>query len=281
MKKFRCRFSLMLCFILLVIFLGCNLPLGSTPYLLETVADHREFEVDKFEENITISPNGLQSIDFNLQEGEEFEIIFTLQVKETLPIDVWFVNEDHYLLLVNGAQFLFFIDGSEQEVTYTKKIVTLTEHDLYKLVMTNYYNNQTVEVNVIYEIRAYYAYSGETSYLYPLLFAIVILVVLVIVLFIKYRGLKQAEPKVSKKTSSKKGKTHKAKKAESKINEKALSKKAKTRKPKKEEPKAVEIAPSKEAVEPRVFEKTPSPRFCGHCGKPVDTPYCKHCGRKV
>jgi hypothetical protein len=97
-----------------------------------------------------------------LQEGEEFEIVFSLQVKNNLPIDIWFVTEDHYFLLVSGAQFLFFIDGSEQEVIYTKNIVSLAEHDLYKLVMTNT-NNQTVEANVIYEIRTYYTESEETS----------------------------------------------------------------------------------------------------------------------
>lgn len=162
MKKSRCRY-IILCLVLLITLLAGLLPLGPTPFLLGVTAEHREFEVDKFAENITIAPNAFQSIDFNLQEGEEFEVIFTLQVKEELPIDIWFVNQDHYILLTSGSQFLFFIDGSEQEITYTRKIVTLTEHDLYKLVLTNYYSNQTVQVGVICEIRTFLADSDADS----------------------------------------------------------------------------------------------------------------------
>ena len=36
--------------------------------------EKREYEVKKFEENITIPPNAIRAIDFNLQEGEEFEV---------------------------------------------------------------------------------------------------------------------------------------------------------------------------------------------------------------
>jgi len=197
MKKYGCRGSLVLCCFLIISFIIGNIPLRSIPLLMEIGAEHKKFEVEKFNENITIPPDAIGFIDFNLQEGEEFEVIFTLQVKEDLPIDIWFVNEDHYLLLVNGAQFLYFIDGSEHEVSYTKKIVTLMEHDLYKLVMTNYYNNQTVEVNIVYEIRTYYADSDETSsedlsiFMFPLLLAVVIFIVLIIVLLFKIRNYNQ------------------------------------------------------------------------------------------
>lgn len=140
METNRCRDSLMLSLVLLIVFLAGYFPMKSIPFLLVADADHREYEANNFEENITISPDAIRAIDLNLQEGEKFEVVFTLKVKEGLPIDVWFVNQDHYLLLVNGAQFLFYIDGSEQEVAYTKKIVEVTENDIYKLVVINIYN---------------------------------------------------------------------------------------------------------------------------------------------
>ena len=265
--------------------------MGPSPLFQEAIGERIEFEVEKFEENLTIQPNTFQTINFNIQEGEKIEVVFTLQVKEALPVDVWFLNEDHYLLLVNGAQFLFYIDGSDQEVTYTRKIVTLTEHDNYKLVIANY-NNQTVEANIIYEIRTYYAETGETSsedlpiFLYPLLLAIVILVVLVIVLLFKTRNYKQTISNISK-APVKKGEKHKAKKAKPKVSEKATIKNAKTRKSKYIESKVSAEKPSKkteaaisEQEEPKVLKKV-TPKFCGHCGKPVTTPFCTYCGRKV
>jgi hypothetical protein len=88
MKKSGCRFSLMLCFILLITFVVSLRPLGSTPYLLGAVADHIEFEAEEFEENLTIQPNTFRAIEANLQKGEKIEVVFTLQVKEGLPIDV-------------------------------------------------------------------------------------------------------------------------------------------------------------------------------------------------
>ena len=88
MVKYRCRYSFILCFIFLLIFLTNCLPLDSSPILQEAIADHIEFEVEKFEENLTIQPNTFQTIEFNLQEGEKIEVVFTLQVKEGLPIDV-------------------------------------------------------------------------------------------------------------------------------------------------------------------------------------------------
>ena len=241
--------------------------LGSNQFLVTVIAAHREFEVEKYDENITILPNALQTIDFDLQEGEEFEIIFTLQVKEALPVDAWFVNEDHYTLLRNGAQFLYFLDGSEQEVTYVKKIVTLTEHDLYKLVITNYHNNQTVEVNAIYEIRTFYTDTDSISPLVlTLSFLVIILAILLLILYTKVRGYKQKLDKVSKFTLSKKQKPRKSKKHEPKEKKKASSKKPETHK--------------SSETEPEITEKTP-PAFCGYCGTPVTTPFCTSCGRKI
>ena len=42
-------------------------------------------------------------------------------------------------------------------------IVTLTEHDTYQLVMTNYYANQTVNVDVSGELRTYIEEKGENG----------------------------------------------------------------------------------------------------------------------
>lgn len=245
---------------------------GSDQFQTMATADYNEFEVEKYDENITISPTTHEAINLDLQEGEEFEIIFTLQVKESLPIDVWFVNKDHYTLLSNGAQFLYFIDGSDQEVTYTRKIVTLTEHDLYKLVITNYYNNQTVEVNVIYEIRTYYAESDDassndiSSLVLPLSILVIVLVILLLILLVKARGYKKTLERVSRKTPSKKQKLRKIKKHKSKGKQKASSIKPEAHK-------------SSEA-EPEIIDKT-SANFCGYCGQPVTTPYCQNCGRKT
>ena len=199
------------------------------------------------------------------------------------------MNEDHYLLLVNGAQFLFYIDGSEQEVTYTRKIVTLTEHDNYKMVIANY-NNQTVEANIIYEIRTYFAETSSEDLpivFYPLLLAIVILVVLVIVLLFKTRNYKQTISKISEKAPIKKNKKHKPKKTKPKVTEKATLKKVEAQRPKYVVPKATANEPHEKAeavvsdqAKPKASEKI-TPKFCGHCGKPVTTPFCIHYDRKM
>lgn len=267
----RCDRNVLYLTILLIFVIIFSL-LGSNQFLITVAADQREFEVEKFDENITISPNALQGIDMDLQEGEKIEVIFTLVVKEELPIDVWFVNEDHYTLLSNGAQFLYFIDGSEQEVTYTRKIVTITEHDLYKLVITNYYNNQTVETNVIYEIRTFFTQSDDTSsenissLVLPLSILVIVLVILLFILLVKARGYKQKLERVSRKAPSKKKKLRKSKKHKSKGKQKASSKKSEAHK--------------SNETEPETNEKV-SPGFCGHCGQPVNTPYCMNCGRKI
>lgn len=287
MREFSKSYKFVIAFIFILNLLACPLLMSSTPFLQEASAHTRGFEVDIFEENLTIQPNDLGTIDLNLQEGKKIEVVFTLQVKEVLPVDVWFLNEDHYLLLVNGAQFLFFIDGSEQEVTYTRKIVTLTEHDVYKLVIANY-NNQTVEANIDYEIRTYYADSEDLPFfLYPLLLAVIILVVLVIVLLFKARNYKQIISNISKKPSVKKGKRRKPKKAKPKVSKKATLKKVETNRPKYLEPKATAKKPSEKPegvvskqAEPKVLENVTS-KFCGFCGKPVTTPFCTNCGRKV
>ncbi|UCE73204.1 MAG: hypothetical protein JSV56_09215 [Methanomassiliicoccales archaeon] len=292
MIKIRCRGGLLLISILSIIFLVSHTLLGPSPFLQEVTADHREFEVEKFDVNITISPDSLQYIDMNLQDGEEFEVVYTLQVKENLPIDIWFVSEDNYLLLVNDAQFLYYFDGTEKQVTYTTKFVSVTKTDLYKLVMTNYYNNQTVEINIKYEIRTYITESAETpsedssNFLYSLLFVVVILAVIIIFLLFKNLSYKEALSKGShKKSSKRKAKSKKAKKTKPKGTPKeTLKKKAKPQKAKKAKSVITDKASSKKRKIIENEEEFPdklSPSFCGYCGEPVRTPYCKKCGRKV
>jgi hypothetical protein len=280
MKKNGSRGILILHFIVIIIFLTSYISHGPSPLYWEATAGNREFDIEAFDENISIAPFTLESIDIAFQEGCEFEVIFTLQVKENLPIDVWFMNEDNYLLLTSNAQFLFYIDGSEEQVTYTKNIVSLTEHDLYKLVMANY-NNQTVVVNVVYEIRTYYDELGENSsddsvmLFYSLFIIVVLLVIFLIVFILKNRRYKLMLYKINDKAASKKSKTRKPKK------------KRKKHKTKKSKPKSSEKTSSRksevlESEEPETKETQDVSRsYCGHCGKPVSTPYCIHCGRKV
>jgi len=256
----------------IIIFILITTLFGLYQFQTMVTADHKEFEVENYDENITLSPNALEAIDMDIQEGEKIEVIFTLVVKEELPVDVWFVNDDHYTLLSNGAQFLYFIDGSEQEVTYTRKIVTITEHDLYKLVITNYYNNQTVEVNVIYEIRTFYTESDDTSsenissLVLPLSILVIVLVILLLILLVKARGYKKTLERASRKAPTKKQKLRISKKHTSKGKQKASSKKPE--------------AHGSNETEPEITEKV-SPGFCGHCGTSITTPYCTNCGRKI
>jgi hypothetical protein len=267
-------FVAILCSVIFVFLLVSHIPLETNSFLMEISAENRNFEVEKFNVNISISASTIKTIDLNLVEGDNFEVVYTLQVKENLPIDVWLVNEDNYLLLISDVNFLYFIDGSDQEVTYTKKIVTFKEEGLYKLVMANLYNNQTITVNAVYEIRTFNSGSEITTsedlsfLIYPLIIVVVVLAILSAILFIKNRKLKHIAPKTSSKPDpKKKTKKRKPKKVKPKITENPISK-AKSKEPELKE------------KEPKETEKTPSV-FCGNCGKPVTTLFCKNCGKKV
>jgi hypothetical protein len=256
-------------------------------------AEQKEYKVEKFDENLTIQPKNIRYVTFNLDDGEEFEIIYSVQVNISLPIDIWLVTEDNYLLFVSNAQFLYYIDGSEREVIYTKKIVTIEEHGVYVLVMA-YYNNQTVEVNIIGELRTYLVEISETSswqpsdFFYPLLLAVTILVILLIVFYSKARKYKRTMIKGSHKVSSKKkAKRHKEKKIKDQVANAEPTMRTKKHKVKKVKPKVSEEesyimseVPEPKQTEPEVSDKA-IPGYCGYCGEPVDTPYCKSCGRKV
>jgi hypothetical protein len=279
--------------------------------ITEAKADHIEYETEKFNENLTIQASSLKTIDFELNEGTKFEVIFSIQIQENLPIDIWFVNEDNYMLLTSDVNFLYFIDGSDSEVTYTKKILELAEEDLYKLVMANY-NNQTVNANIIYEVRTFSAESSTTSsedlpvFTYILFVTIIILGVFLFVLYVKGRNYKQSALRASSKVSNgKKAKKSKPKRSTVKVSYNEPTKVTRTRRvkkitpnvtseepsgeyknvvPKKAKSEEPKVEPSEdyasEKTKPKISKKILS-RFCGFCGTQVSTPFCKNCGNKV
>lgn len=267
-----------LCLILVIIIIAGFLP-------IQSVAEQREYKVEKYQEKINIPASSIKSIELNFQEGEELEFVFSLQIKEGLPIDVWFVNDDNYILFVNGGEFLFFIDGSAQQITFTRKIVTLTNYDVYKLIFANY-NNQSLEVSNAYEIRTYYAESKDSSpdylpiFLYSLIIAIVILAVLLAFLFVKNRKLKRNhELEKSEKVSGKKPKSRGKMKEKTKAvgtQKKPPSKRAASRKEKQKS-----RAPRTSTKKSKSKAAPDSATFCGNCGKPGSTLYCKFCGHKL
>ena len=257
----------------MVILLICFLP-------IQSAAEHREYDDEKFQEKLIIPASSLKTIDLEFIEGEELEFIYGLQVKEGLPIDVWFVNDENYNKFVGGGEFSFFIDGSEQNVIADTKIVGVKEYNSYKLILANY-NNQTIEVDIIFETRIYKTGSSddssEDSFLsdlaFPLLITVIILAALLIFLFVKTRRLRQAEPEVTNKAASRKSKSHKTSK--------------KSRPPKREfkpSRNGKSKQKSKSKITPQKSKSKIAPdsiTFCGNCGKPVDTPFCKNCGHEA
>ena len=243
-KEFILHIFLISLIIFVIFFSGIN----------SVIAEQREFEVKRYEENITVPTNSFRSIDINYHEGKELEVIYELKVNNNLPVDVWFVNDDNFLLLSASAQFLFYIDGSGTQVTNVKRIVSLDEYDDYKLVITNYYANRSVEIDIEYELRIY----PESSWLDNIsliiiisLSIIVIILVIFLVLFSK-RIQKLEEHRIRKEI---KGRSKK-KRSKGTI----ISKDNKNR---------------KQEIESEPFG------FCGYCGKQVDTPYCRSCGKNV
>lgn len=282
MEKYRYR-SVQIFNVTIVSTLVIFLIIGSSRFFLDVSADRREFEVERFNENITIPSGNIGSIEFDIQEDNDIEIVYAILVKQGLPIDAYFVTEDNYLLLISDSNFLYLIDGSQREFVYTKKILSLTEQDLYMLVMTNY-NNQSVEVNVVYEIRTY---QEETSsedfsfFLYILLVAVIILAILLIVLLLKTRRNNRALLKDTKKTSSTKAKKSKIKKAKSKKSKVIKKEPAEAPEPDEAVPEPIEEQPVEQKKAESGVSKENPPGFCGYCGKPITTPFCSYCGRKV
>jgi hypothetical protein len=273
------HYKRILCLVLLITFFINYLP-GEFMHFTENVsAEQKVFEVQEFQEKIYIPYNGYKAIDINFLNGNELEVIFNLQVKGAFPIDIWFVNEDNYLLLTNGAQFLYFIDGTGQQISYANKIVIINEHDIYKLVMTNYNNNQTVEVDIIGELRTIRIDSKESSsngisdlndseiiiIISSLVITITILVSLIIVLGFKIKRNKLYETQKLDKKSPKKSKPNKSKKDKVKDKGKDLDKKKNNKNLLSKKNKII---------------KGTTASFCGYCGESVDTPFCKYCGKK-
>ena len=180
------------------------------------------------------------------------------------------------MLFKNGAQFLYFIDGSEQKTSLVKKIVTLTKHDNYKLVLTNYYNNQTVEITIKGETRTFDNNIKESSsnfnqiLLYSLIVVSIIFIIITIILSFRLHISHRANIIEFNKNSPKKYTTNKSKKKRNKNKNKHSKKKGKNKK-------------SKYTKNTKKETKTSlnSSNYCGYCGEAVSTPYCKYCGRKV
>jgi len=274
MKRIVKHYTYLFSLVVLVFLLAGHLPSGSNLLIANAEAKEQKYEPREFNEKVIIPKNDFKSIDINFNEGEKVEVVFTLQVKDNLPIDVWFVNEDNYLLLTRNAQFLFYIDGSGQQLAYAKRIVALDEHDAYKLVLTNYYANQTVEVDLVYELRTFTDDDEETNVLmYMMIIIIVVLAAIIGVLFLRMNKLKKVTLKESKKPSKRNSKKGKSGDAGSKPVKKASQEKRKVDRSGKtpsEKPKKVT----------NKNEDSEKQNFCGYCGKAVDTPFCKSCGKK-
>lgn len=235
----------------------------------------------EFEEDITIPSDEFYTLELGFSEGDELELIFTLEVEQSLPIDVWFVNYANYVRLVDGNEFLYFIDGSGQDITKASKVVSVTQLGTYILVLANY-NNVTVDVSFTYDINVYPEEEPEEETVplwkepYIMLPLGLIIGILVGVLASRlYRRSGKRAPRTAAKAPKKKTKTHEDTKAKPIATSQKPKKKVKLRKAKKIVVEDTEETPKEEV------EKAPSPNFCGNCGKPVETPFCPFCGEKV
>ncbi|UCH89247.1 MAG: zinc ribbon domain-containing protein, partial [Thermoplasmata archaeon] len=219
-----------------------------------------------------------RSEDIAFKSGKYMEVIFTFEEQNGYPINFWFVNDDNYLLLQGGAQFLYFIDGSGERLSYAKRIVLLEEYNDYKLVMANYFVNASVTLKVNFELRTYEDEEEEHDILlYSLSVIILVLVVVIVISIFKIRRLKHAEAEALEAKASK-DKRGKGKRAKDRAKEKKKEKpkpKEKPKKVKRERPKDKKPEEKAKKVEKEEID------FCGYCGKPVDTPFCKNCGREV
>lgn len=268
--------------------------------LIGTSEAQRTFEESIHEKKIVIPANAYESVDLPFDSGELQEVIFNFNVKDNLPIDFWFVNKDNYLLLTGGAQFLFFVDASGQQISYAKRIVTLTEHNNYKLVLTNYYANKSVEVDLTYELRSYENPIEKRSLFdlplfdYTLIIAVIVLAIVFVISFMKLRnartfdhesgtergphGKRRGDKSRWGRNKKKQGNSNKnnRKKSNPKNNQKAskVNNKNQSKETKKTKVKKSEKISTKDS-------KTGSQNFCGFCGTVVNTPFCKGCGEKV
>jgi hypothetical protein len=221
----------------------------------------------EFEETITIEPDKIMVLDLSFSEGEEMEFIFYVEVEQELPIDVWFVNYANYVRLIDNRTFLFFIDGSQQDVTKATKIITMTQHDAYALVFANY-NKVTVDVYLTYDINVY-PEEKETKEFWkePYIMLPLGLIIGILVTFLIFRVA--GGSKKGKKKSSKPKKKTPSKKVKKRVSKGALA-----------TPSGTVNEEKTEEAKPEAEEKT-STQFCGNCGKPVETAFCPYCGNEV
>jgi hypothetical protein len=166
--------------------------------------------------------------------------------------------------LVDGNEFLFFIDGSQKDVTKATKIVTVTQHDAYALVFANY-NNVSVDVNLKYDVNIYPEESGE-FWKEPYVMFPLGLIIGILVTFIVFRV--RGGPKKGKKKPSKSKKKTPSKKVKKRVSKSAI-----------ETPS--EKVTEKEPEQAPATEEKASSQFCGNCGKSVETPFCPYCGKEV
>lgn len=302
MKENLKSYLLTIVFIFLLSLLADLFLMRSTPLIGEASARTREFE-----DNITIPANDLRALDLVFSEGDELELIFSIQVKQDLPIDIWFVDYANYVRFVDGNEFFYYIDGSGQELKVATKIVSVTQHGTYELVFANK-NNETVEVYLTYDLIVYPIESEPPSeqleeetplwqsaiFLAPVMLVVGILIGLIVS---DISRSKKADGEAASKKSLKKAKKRKKTKSKKKHKKEGQdsSKKGRKRKSKKKKPEEIEWVEEEEIdefeedeeadvedeEEPEVTERAFSPSFCGHCGKPVDTPFCMFCGKAV
>jgi hypothetical protein len=292
MRKKIMNFVLVIMLVLLLSLVADSFITESNQFYHGAVAPAREFQ-----ENVTVPANDFSVLELQFQQGQELELIFSLQVKQQdMIIDVWFVNYANYVRLVDGNEFLFFIDGSAQEITKATKIVSVTQNDAYALVLANY-NNVSVDVFLTYDINVY-PQADDTAgsdkgeeipvwqeyyVMLPLGLVIGIIVGLLGSRFIRKSAKKS--PKAAVKGSSKQVKKRKAKNKPTPAV--APAKKKTVKKPEKKEPvvekkeevEEPEVTEKVSSVEPT--EKAPSTKFCGSCGSPVTTKFCQSCGAEA
>lgn len=241
-----------------------------SPLCLNATAEHKEFDVKMFQENVILDRDEHHAINFSFREGNLIEIIYEVKVKEELPVDIWFINEDNYFLLTGGAQFICFLDGTSQKVPYAKKVVILTKHNNYKLVVTNYHSNQTVEVGIIGEIRSLVERSEENTIEFsPLIFYTLISIPIILIFVLIFLGFRVRKYKTTEWRETNKGSNKKSKRDESKKGKDKSSRR-------KDKDKETRSKANKNVKK----NKSEQSDFCGYCGRPIDTPFCKHCGRK-
>jgi hypothetical protein len=250
----------------------------------DTITQNASALKREFEENITVESNGFKVLDLSFSAGEELELIFFFEVEQGLPIDVWFVNYANYVRLVDGNEFLFFIDGSQQEVTKATKIVSVTQHDAYALVFANY-NNDTVDVYLSYDITVYPEEEDKgdeiplwKEYYVMLPLGLVIGLLVGFLVFRVIGGSKKSKPKKGKKKPSKS-----KKKVPSKPKKKVKTRAKKVSAVETEDVEPEEEVESEEEVTKETSEakSEESTQFCGNCGSPVTTKFCPNCGEEA